>query len=152
MCIRDRVSPAAPDGVRFFDGSEALVPGFLDWVETWVTPTGGAPHVLGPSNGGISSFRYAIANPDRVQSVVVFPGFPRGDEDRAALDQIVDIPIRLFAGGNDDPWVENAQMTVDALDELGARDVEFVVFDGEGHLPDSTRDGTVLFEQLETFR
>lgn len=146
------VSPAAPDGVRFFDGSEELIPGFLDWVETWVTPTGGAPHVLGPSNGGISSFRYALANPDRVQSVTVFPGFPRGDDDRAALDQIVDIPIRLYAGETDTTWVENAQTTLDALTELGATDVELTVFEGEGHVPASTRDGVILFEELESFR
>ena len=100
------VSPAAPDGIRFFDGSEALLPGFLDWVETWVTPEGGAPHVIGPSNGGISSFRYAIANPDRAQSVVVFPGFPRGDADRAALGNIADIPVRLYAGETDTQWVK----------------------------------------------
>ena len=145
------VSPAAPDGQRFFDGSEALVPGLLDWVETWVTPEGGAPHVLGPSNGGISSFRYAVQNPDRVQSVQVYPGFPRGDADRAALTDIADIPIRLYAGETDTVWVENAEETLAALIDLGA-DVELTVFPGEGHVPASTRDGTILFEQLESFR
>lgn len=145
------VSPAAPDGVRFFDGSEELLPGFLDWVETWVTPEGGAPHVIGPSNGGISSFRYAIANPDRAQSIQVFPGFPRGDADRAALGNIADIPTRLYAGETDEVWVENAETTFDALTELGA-DVELTVFDGEGHIPASTRDGVIFFEQLESFR
>lgn len=145
------VSPAAPDGVRFFDGSEALLPGFLDWVETWVSPEGGSPHVIGPSNGGISSFRYAIANPDRAQSVQVFPGFPRGDADRDALGNIADIPIRLYAGETDTVWVENAETTFDALTEIGA-DVEITVFDGEGHVPASTRDGVILFEQLESFR
>ena len=145
------ISPAAPGGERFFDGSEALVPGLLDWVETWVTPEGGAPHVIGPSNGGISSFRYAIGNPDRVQSVLVFPGFPRGDADRAALGAIADIPIRLYAGETDTTWVENAETTQQALEELNA-DVELTVFDGEGHVPASTRDGVLLFEQLESFR
>ena len=145
------VSPAAPDGVRFFDGSEDLLPGFVDWIETWVTPEGGAPHVIGPSNGGISSFRYAIANPDRALSVQVFPGFPRGDEDRAALENIADLPIRLYAGETDTQWLENAETTFDALSELGA-DVEITVFDGEGHVPASTRDGVILFEELESFR
>ena len=145
------ISPAAPDGTRFFDGSEALVPGFLDWIETWVTPEGDAPHVIGPSNGGISSFRYAIGNPDRVQSVLVFPGFPRGDADRAALGDIADVPIRLYAGETDTTWVENAETTRAALEDLSA-DVELTVFDGEGHVPSSTRDGVLLFEQLESFR
>lgn len=145
------VSPAAPGGERFFDGSEALVPGFLDWVETWVTPEGDAPHVAGPSNGGISSFRYAVENPDRVQSVQVYPGFPRGDADRAALSDIADIPIRLYAGETDTAWVENAEDTLALLTELDA-DVELTVFEGEGHVPASTRDGVILFEQLESFR
>jgi len=146
------VSPAAPNGgVRFFDGSEDLIPGFLDWVETWVTPEGGAPHVIGPSNGGISSFRYAIANPDRAQSIVVFPGFPRGDADRDALSNIEGLPVRLYAGETDEVWVANAEQTLDSLEALGA-DVQLTVFDGEGHVPDSTRDGSLLFEQLESFR
>ena len=145
------VSPAAPDGVRFFDGSETLLPGFVDWIETWVVPEGGAPHVIGPSNGGISSFRYAIANPDRAQSVVVFPGFPRGDADRAALGNIADIPVRLYAGETDTQWVENGETTFATLTELGG-DVELTVFDGEAHFPESTRNGVVLFEELESFR
>ena len=147
------VSPAAPGGERFFDGSEALIPGLLDWVETWVTPENGAPHVIGPSNGGISSFRYAIANPERTRSVIVFPGFPRGDADRAALSNLVDIPVRLYAGETDTVWVENAQTTLDALTELDdGVDAELTVFAGEGHVPSSTRDGTLLFENLESFR
>lgn len=81
------VSPAAPGGELFFQGSERLVPGFLDWVETWVSPEGGAPHVAGISNGGISSFRYAAQNPE-----------------------------------------------------------------GDGHIIDSSRDGVLVFEQLERFR
>jgi|GEM_PF-971070 len=144
------VSPAAPDGVRFFDGSEALLPGFVDWIETWVSPEGGAPHVIGISNGGISSFRYAVQNPDRVQSVIVFPGFPRGD-DADALEPIADIPFRLYAGETDTSWVSNAERTLELLTELGA-DVELTVFPGEGHVPSSTRDGTVVFAQLESFR
>ena len=145
------VSPAAPDGERFFDGSEALVPGLLDWIETWVTPEGGAPHVAGISNGGISSFRYAGENPDRVQSVVVFPGFPRNNDDRDALEGLTDTPVRLYVGENDTSWVEQAEDTRDRLTEAGG-DVELRIFDGEGHIIDSTRDGQIVFEALESFR
>lgn len=51
----------------------------------------------------------------------------------------------------DTVWVENAETTFDALTELGAA-VEITVFDGAGHIPTSTRDGIVFFEQLESFR
>ena len=64
---------------------------------------------------------------------------------------IRDSPIRLYAGETDTQWVENAETTFDALSELGA-DVEITVFDGEGHVPASTRDGVILFEELESFR
>jgi pimeloyl-ACP methyl ester carboxylesterase len=145
------VSPAAPNGELYFQGSELLVPGFLDWVETWVTPEGGAPHVAGISNGGISTFRFAALNPDRVLSLTTFPGFPRSEDDQAALSQLATIPVRLYVGGNDTVWIGPAEQAANTLESLGA-DVELTVFAGEGHVMASTRDGTLVFEQLETFR
>ncbi len=145
------VSPAAPDGELYFQGSEQLVPGFLDWVETWVTPEGGAPHVAGISNGGISAFRYAALNPGRILSLTTFPGFPRSEDDQAALSQLEGIPIRLYVGGSDIGWIDEAEAATSALEALGA-DVELTVFEGEGHVMASTGDGTLVFAQLETFR
>lgn len=145
------ISPAAPAGVRYFDGSEALVPGFLDWVESWVTPEGGAPHVAGVSNGGISTFRYAALNQDRVQSMIAFPGFPRSAADQDALAELTDVPIRLFVGANDTRWVELAEDAVASSTAVGG-DIELTVFAGEGHVMASTRDGTIIFELLESFR
>lgn len=145
------VSPAAPGGELFFQGSEELIPGFLDWVETWITPEGGAPHVVGVSNGGISTFRYAAENPDRVLSMTTFPGFPTSNDDQAALALLTDIPIRMFVGGTDIDWLTRAEATVATLDELGG-DIELRIFDREGHSIRSMRDGVLLFEQLEAFR
>ena len=145
------VSPVAPDGQLFFNGSETLVPGFLDWVETWVAPEGGAPHVAGVSNGGISTFRYGALNPDRAQSLIAFPGFPRSDEDEAALADLTGVPVRIFVGGDDTGWIPPAESAVETLNELGG-DAELTVFAGEGHVMASTRDGTLIFEQLESFR
>ena len=145
------ISPAATDEGLYFQGSEELVPGLLDWVETWVTPEGGAPHVAGISNGGISAFRYSALNPDRVQSLITFPGFARSSEDQAALSELADIPVRLFVGGLDTGWISPAEEAVASLTGFGG-DAELTVFEGEGHVMDSTRDGTVVFEQLEDFR
>jgi pimeloyl-ACP methyl ester carboxylesterase len=145
------VSPASPNGELYFQGSELLMPGFLDWVETWVTPEGGAPHVAGPSNGGISTFRYAALNPDRILSLTTFPGFPRSEADQAALSQLVSIPTRFYVGGADTAWIGPATEAANTLTTLGA-DVELTIFEGEGHIISSTRDGTLIFEQLETFR
>lgn len=145
------VSPAAPEGELFFQGSEVLVPGFLDWVETWMTPEGGAPHVAGVSNGGISTFRYAAQNPNRVLSMSTLPGFPRSDEDKAALAQLIDVPIRMYVGGIDADWIPPAEETTETLSELGG-DIELTIFEGEGHFVRSLSDGVLLFEQLESFR
>lgn len=145
------VSPAAPDEVRFFQGSETLVPGLFDWIESWVTPEGGGVHLAGISNGGISSFRVAGENPDRVRSVVVFPGFPREERDVAALDQLTEIPVRLFVGENDDGWVEPAAEVEARLTELGG-DVELTVFAGEGHIIGALSDGVTVFDELDAAR
>ncbi len=145
------ISPAAPGGVRFTEGSEALLPGFLDWAETWVMPEGGAPHVIGISNGGLSAFRYAGGNTDRVLSLIVFPGFPQAPADRSAFADLTNVPIRMFVGGLDEPWIGPSEDTVDAVEQVGG-DISLTIFEGEGHVMNSTRDGTVLFEQLESFR
>ena len=145
------VSPAAPNGQLFFNGSEALVPGFVDWVEGWVTPEGGAPHVAGISNGGLSSFRYATENPDRVRSVVAFPGFARNDQDRDALEALSSVPIQIYVGGNDTGWIDGANETVQAASAAGV-DVSLEIFPDENHIIDSTSDGVVVFEQLERAR
>ncbi len=145
------VSPAAPNGELFFQGSESLVPGFLDWIETWTQPEGGSPHVAGISNGGISTFRFAALYPDRVQSLIGFPGSPRSDADSAALAELTDVPVRMFVGGNDTGWIPPAEAAAEALTDLGG-DVELTIFPGEGHVMTSTQDGTVVFELLESFR
>ncbi len=145
------VSPAAPGGQKFFDGSEALVPGLLDWIDTWVTPDGGKPHVAGVSNGGISSFRVAGQNPDRFRSILVFPGFPRSEEDRAALRALVDVPVRMFAGENDTGWVGPMQDALTTLTDLGA-DATLEIFPGEGHIIGALRDGVRIFDELDALR
>jgi len=127
------------------------MPGFLDWVETWMDPEGDAPHVAGISNGGISSFRYAALNPGRVLSVISFPGFPRSASDEAALADLTAIPIRMYVGETDTRWIPPAQEAVDAFTQAGG-DIELTIFAGEGHVMNSTRDGTLIFEQLESFR
>ena len=144
------VSPVAPNGRLFHDGSEDLMPGFVNWIEAWVTPEGGAPHVAGMSNGGRSSFRYAAQNPDRLLSLIVFPGFPDGS-DNDALGELTDIPVRAFVGGNDTQWIEPAETAINEISRLGGN-ATLRIFEGEDHIIRSTYDGQVVFQQLERFR
>ena len=145
------VSPAAPGGTLFFRGAERHVPGFVDWIEGWVTPEGGAPHVVGVSNGGLSAFRYAGNNPERVASIVAFPGFPGARRDVEALGDLTDIPIRMFVGANDTPWVASMEEAAAQLQELDG-DVKLQIFPDEGHIIGALSDGTQIFDTLDELR
>ncbi len=144
------VSPAAPNGTLYFDGAEEFIPGLLDWVDTWVDVEGGKPHLVGVSNGGLSSFRAVGQNPDRFASVLVLPGFPRSGADRSNLEA-VDVPIRLFVGETDTAWVGPMQETFDTLSGRDA-DVTLEIFPGEGHQVVSLSDGVRIFDELDQLR
>lgn len=145
------VSPAAPGGRLFFQGSESVVPALLDWVETWVAPEGGRFHVAGVSNGGLSAFRAATGQPERLASLVVFPGYPASDRDRAALADLTAIPVRMFVGGNDTAWVAPMQDAAGQLAALGG-DVVLEVVAGEGHIVGSLSGGVRIFDELDAAR
>ncbi len=145
-------SPAAPvGGDLWYQESRLLVSSLLDWIETWAVPEGGAVHVAGISNGGLSTFAAAALTPDRVQSLLTFPGFPRGDEAQDALPALVDVPVRMFVGETDDGWVEPMQRAADTLDELGG-DVTLEIMAGEGHVIGALSDGTRIFDELDAIR
>ncbi len=142
------VSPVAPGGVSFWQGSETHLGPILDWIETWVRPEGGAVHLLGVSNGGISVFRAAALHTDRVASLVVFPGYPRGGD---PLDGLVGLPVRMFVGGADTSWIAPMEETRDALLALGA-DVTLEVIADAPHFIPELADGTILFDVLDSLR
>ena len=145
------VSPAAPGGDLFFNGGGEVLPGFVDWIEAWVTPEGGAPHLAGISNGGISAFRFAGENPDRIQSLIAFPGFPESDDDKQALAELSGIPIRMHVGGTDAGWISRMQEAENLIVSAGGN-VRLATYAGEGHVIQSTSDGEIVFGQLESFR
>ena len=61
------------------------------------------------------------------------------------------MPIQIYVGGNDASWIDGANETIAAADEAGV-DIDFQTFPGEGHIINSTSDGTIVFAQLESFR
>ncbi len=145
-------SPASPvGGDLWFGESSRLVPAVMDWIETWVIPEGGSVHVAGVSNGGLSTFAAAALVPDRVQSLLTFPGFPRDQAARAALPELADVPVRMFVGETDTSWAEPMQETADVLDELGG-DITFEIVPGEGHIIGALRDGVRIFDELDAVR
>lgn len=146
------ISPAAPvDGELWYQDSQRHVPALLDWIETWVAPEGGSVHVAGVSNGGLSTFAVASVAPDRVHSLLTFPGFPRGEAARDALPLLVDVPVRMFVGETDTGWVVPMQAAANTLDELGG-DVTLDIVQDEGHVIGALSDGVRIFDELDAVR
>ena len=103
------------------------------------------------SNGGRGAFRVALESPGRFASLTVLPGYPPEPEDDERLGLLTALPIALYVGGDDGPWLERSRETVGRLVQLGADMVSLRVYPGEGHTPPSLT-GEALFAQLEDFR
>ncbi len=145
------VSPVAPGGVLFFDGSEQHLPELLDRLELGLVPEGGRFYLAGVSNGGRSAFRIAGLEPERFAGLVAFPGYPADAGDEARLVELTDIPVRLYVGGDDPAWVAGSQAAADALSALGG-DVELTIVPDEPHIISTLSDGVAIFDDLDEMR
>jgi len=144
------ITPAAPDGVLFFQGSESYIGELLGTV-SWIQAEGGRYHVSGISNGGRSAFAVVSLDPDRYTSMVVFPGYPDAPDDEGALAGLAAIPVSMFVGGEDPGWIEPMTKTRDTLESLGAS-VSLEIREGEGHIMSSLSDGVDVFTFLDSQR
>ncbi|NOX31025.1 MAG: hypothetical protein GXP35_13410 [Actinobacteria bacterium] len=150
------ITPVAPGGRLFFQGSEELIPPLLDAVLADAPPEGGRVHVAGVSNGGISSFRALALYPERIASVLVLPGFARSEFDLLALDTVgaddFGVPVTLWVGANDGQgWIDGANSTADRLAASGAI-VSVNVVPDEGHIIAGLTGGVEISEVLEAAR
>ncbi|MCB0192131.1 MAG: hypothetical protein KDJ65_09315 [Anaerolineae bacterium] len=145
------ISPAAPNGILFFKGSEVLIPEFLDQVTADYMPEGDKIHLAGISNGGISAFRVALNNPDRFHSLTVLPGFPPTNHDMEQLPKLKAMPVTMFVGEHDIDWVDKMAASESDLMEAGGQ-VSFDIVRGEGHVIQSLVGGRELFDLLDSFR
>ncbi|MEE2778471.1 MAG: hypothetical protein VYE73_17100 [Acidobacteriota bacterium] len=145
------VSPAAPGGQTFVLGAEKYLPELLAEVAESYPPEGGKFHVAGVSNGGRSSFRIAILHPELFHSIATLPGWPTpSDLDR--LGRIAEIPLRMWAGEQENPaWLELMRTAETLLQELDGN-VELSLFPGEGHTLRRLAGGRALFDFLESTR
>jgi predicted esterase len=143
------VSPMASGGVSFYEGGETAVPELMDWLQANYSVEGGKFHVAGMSAGGYSAFRIAIDYPQRIHSILAFPGYPPDPEDTALLDRLVSISVAMYAGQLDTEWVESMNATYDQLIAAGVT-VTYQVMPLEGHVIQFTSDD--LFQILNAFR
>jgi dipeptidyl aminopeptidase/acylaminoacyl peptidase len=144
------ISPVAPDGVLFFQGSDQLMPEFLDGILGLYRVENGRFHLAGVSNGGISAFRIAAAEPERFQSMLVIPGRPAYEADFKSLDRLVDLPIAMYVGERDTDWVGRMQETEARLAELGTA-VTLEIVPSEGHVVRSIPNAR-LFDFFDAHR
>lgn len=145
------LSPVAPGGVLFFQGSEIYLPEFMDRMAELYRPEGGKYHLAGISNGGLSAFRIALQYPDRFHSVLALPGLPPTQAEFQQLDLLTDIPVAMFVGEQDTQWREGMAKTESELARLGGN-VFLEVVPGEGHVIQSLSGGEELFDLLESYR
>ena len=143
------VSPIAPGGTLFFQGSEQYLPEFVQRIAAIYPPEGGKLHVAGVSNGGISAFRIATMMPERFASLTAVPGFPQSS-DYDKLDTLTHIPITLYVGENDTSWVERMAATEAELQRLGGQ-VSLTIVPNEGHVIQSLT-GADLYDVLDSYR
>lgn len=143
------ISPAAPDGVSFIDGSETLIPEFLQHFLSDFRIRGGKFHVGGNSNGGKSAFRVAILYPELFRSLTVLAGFPPEDRDTRELRRLKDIRINMFVGESDPVWLDPMLETKARLESIGI-DVFFQSLPKNGHfLPDlSFENSGRIFDRI----
>ena len=140
------LSPIAPGGILFFEGSESLIPSFLQQVSDRYRPEGGRYHLAGISNGGISAFRIIGQHPELFRSLTVLPGFPFSKDDEANLSKLKGIPIVMYAGAQDTSWVEAERAAAAKLEQIGAH-VTVNIVPNEGHVITSLT-GAMLFSVL----
>jgi dipeptidyl aminopeptidase/acylaminoacyl peptidase len=144
------VSPLAPGGELYFQGAERYLPELLEEVRGLVQPEGGAFHLAGISNGGVSAFRIALDHPELFRSLLVLPGFPPSAEDFDRLDELAGIPVALYVGEYDEDWREEAERTTDELERLGG-EVTLVISPDEGHILRKVT-GSELYDFLDGAR
>lgn len=143
------VSPIAPGGIRFYEGSETKIGELFDWIQQEFQVEGGRFHISGLSAGGISGFRIAVQYSERCQSLTVLPGYPLED-DYDQLDKLQNIPVSMFVGGYDTSFIQAMDSTYTRLVELGIQ-VTYNQLPEDEHVITSLTS-EYLFDLLDSFR
>jgi poly(3-hydroxybutyrate) depolymerase len=126
------VAPAAPGGDLFFQGGERIFPQFLDMILAEYKIRDGKFHVAGPSNGGITSFHVAAANPQYFLSVTAFPGY-MWKATEAKLRAISKLCVFTYVGETDEyQWHDEMKREAEFLSGLGTV-ARYTVEKGQPH-------------------
>ncbi len=130
------VAPAAPDGDLFFEEGARIFPDFLKMILADYKIQDGKFHIAGPSNGGISAFHIAAANPQYFLSVTAFPGY-MWESTEAKLQAISKMCVFMYVGENDEyRWHPEMQREAEFLRSKGTV-ARYTVEKGQPHRLDT---------------
>ena len=146
------ILPTAPDDVLFFEGGEKIFPEFIVKILADYKIQDNKFHSAGMSNGGISAFHVAAANPQYFWSITGFPGY-LPDATPARLKNISKMCINMYVGALDSGWREDMQKQSEEFSKLGMT-VKFSAEKGQSHMIGTlTGDGAArLFNGFDEAR
>jgi polyhydroxybutyrate depolymerase len=112
------VIPAAPGDDLYFLAGGRIFPAFLETILRDYKIRDGRFHAAGSSNGGISAFAVAAANPKYFVSITSFPGYLNNNTpDRMAA--MAAMCIHMYAGSQDPDWVESMMAQAEQFKKRG---------------------------------
>jgi predicted esterase len=143
------VSPAAPNGLLFFEGGDRIFPAFLDQILKDYKVKGGKLFLAGHSNGGLSAFHIAVRYPQYFLSVTGYPGMLY-DDDISKIQSLKGLCIYMHAGDHDPDWRDEMQHQAAMFRQLGCK-VQFDVEKDQIHRLNVHKEDLQnrLFAQLE---
>ena len=144
------VAPAAPDDELFFEEGARIFPEFLKMILADYKITDGKFHIAGPSNGGISAFHVAAANPQYFLSVTAFPGY-MWEPTSAKLRAISKMCVFMYVGENDEyRWHDEMKSEAEFLRAKGTV-ARYTVEKGQPHRLDTLAGANAsrLFDGFE---
>lgn len=144
------VAPRFDELDEFYPDAQTVLGAVLADVRAKFALEGDRFYLAGVSNGGRSAFEAALLSPQSWHALLAAPGFPAEGTDTAALEELVQLPVSMFVGGDDLAWSIPMVVTRDRLEQLEA-EVRLTSFPGEGHQPPSLT-GKLLFDELERMR
>jgi predicted esterase len=101
-------------------------------------------HIAGTSNGGLAAFSVMLDHPDRFVSLLGAPGVWTMWIETRVAKAMAGKHVFNGVGEYDSSWYPYVEQTHERLEELGI-DSRFVVFEGQGHIPDADMDYSAIY-------
>lgn len=125
------VFPAAPGGRLYYQSGAAVFPRLFDYFIERFPVAERKFHLMGPSNGGVSSLQIAAKYPEYVLSVSTFPGFLERS-DPGDYERLAKLCIVMYVGKRDRAFLRGQRSDVKAFEAIG-KSIHAVEVPRKGH-------------------